>query len=214
MRARPVDVDGVVSAAMQPAPPVSSPATFSRRLSAPPRTLDGAQRLAVMTKGSDLHVGAAVMTALLLGFTPTLRRDGIVAQLLPHHDAEAVVDTVEQVRRSGKSRSWSEWEVTAHVVGEPAAVATGSLRSPVAVGDPVHALVPDARPDLALAWQDDRQPSLVGVWFAALLLLIGVFATTAGLVRNRRDLQLLRDGLLTRGTIVKRSSRTVKGDTT
>ena len=37
--------------------------------------------------------------------------------------------------------------------------------------------------------------------------------TAAGLVRNRRDLGLLRDGLLTRGTIVERTSRPVKSTT-
>jgi hypothetical protein len=142
-----------------------------------------------------------------------MRRSGVVAQVLAGSDVDAVVETVTPVQRSSKHRRWTEWEVTARVPDRPEVLAFGSLKSKVDLGEKLHARVPDARPDLALAWVDGDPPSSFFLWLTVALLAGAFGFAFAAVFQNRRDLFLLRDGLLTTGKIIDRQSRKVKQGT-
>lgn len=185
----------------------SSSAALSRRLQGPPRTIDRATMLAVVAKGQAQLVLAGLGLVFVVMLVPEMNRAGVMAQLLPAHDVDGVVDAVRTVQRSSKTRHWTEWEFTAHVDGRPDVVSRGSARTMVIEGQGVHVRVPDARPDLSLAWTDEHQPTLAFFWVTLAALFCGAAVAVAAAVQNLRDLQLLRDGVLTMGTLVERTSR-------
>jgi hypothetical protein len=185
---------------------VSSSAAIPQRLNAPPRAIDASTTLAIMTRGFGF-TGVAGLFWVLLTIAPSMHSEGTLAQLMPSHDHDAVVESVYPVQHSAKARSWTEWEVTARVVDRPDVVAFGSLKSATDVGEHVHALVPDARPDLAVAWRDGRPPLGSMVVFPLLLLCAAGGLAIGTVLYNRRDLVLLRDGVLTTGTIIDRTER-------